>query len=503
MIDSMLNRFWVDDASEKAIISLIETTPGRDALPLLNGMKKGAFAKLERSIDGDNYYQYHLAIQRIYFSALQPEAAYRQMMKARKFPWSDPGFIAFATGTKKFLYDAMELTGQGKIRLQIYPQQAPLPFSMHLEYELDALEMIQIEMFTGTEELRTKIGDHIYTPAITLFALKNTPSAREARFVLDFSLLAIGGAGLVAAKTIPAVVLAAVDIALGAGDMAVNEYRSVIAQSESGKRFLSTWDTVQFLLGVYGLARLLKESPRIFLDLRRLYREYRASKEVAKNPELIRELNQKLKGIVDDRELEQYLDEAGKKRPHADPAHPTEARKTPTLESHGDGKPHITYAERKFLKARAGAQSYILRLSESKNGILDLGKSIEGKRFLDIFHDMNDMFQVLNREIGLVRTRDGKFLMLLGELPSSEGKMYRYTLNKIQDMKDAEIIAHTHIKGASKLSNADYEFLLERGQKSTYLIITEDSVVKHNNIGRVGKRGDSDIESIAKLSSLE
>jgi hypothetical protein len=159
-------------------------------------------------------------------------------------------------------------------------------------------------------------------------------------------------------------------------------------------------------------------------------------------------------------------------------------------------------------RRQAGAQSYILRLSESKNGILDLGKSIEGKRSLDIFHDMNDMFQVLNREIGLVRTRDGKFLMLLGELPSSEGKMYRYTLNKIQDMKDAEIIAHTHIKGASKLSNADYEFLLKRGQQSTFLIISEDSVVLHKNIRSIRKPSgevdfDSDSENIAKLKSLE
>jgi Sec-independent protein translocase protein TatA len=57
----------------------------------------------------------------------------------------------------------------------------------------------------------------------------------------------------------------------------INSFRSDIAKTDAGKKFLRTWDTVNTLIAVYGLTRLVISLPETFRNLRKAYGEFKMS----------------------------------------------------------------------------------------------------------------------------------------------------------------------------------------------------------------------------------
>lgn len=155
-------------------------------------------------------------------------------------------------------------------------------------------------------------------PAINLRSLHRHQFKGELQTTVDMGLLLAGGAGLVGAGARMARIVAAIDLAVAAAAITINDFRHDIEQLDHGPEFLAAWDVVQTLIAAYGVLRIVTRAPAAFGRLRGAFQRFRGS-----SPRLPSETLRRVESEVDD--VLRQADEAdaaaaGRPREGADPA---------------------------------------------------------------------------------------------------------------------------------------------------------------------------------------
>lgn len=290
----------VGNDDEKTIIRLLTSTPSTDRSGLLGALKANESAllkQLDSVIDGEENKLYYVALRNLVFATLTPAEAQASMVNARILPWSDPGLIK-ASYTVRIKYDTVEFTGDGRVHVSYYMNIAFMGMKTQDQYfapdEIIGLRFLSDEDWAGASE-----GEMIFMPAANMLAFEHEQFSRELGLVVDIGLLFAGGMGIVAKGTRLAKAIAVLDTAMAVAAITINSFRSDIAKTESGKTFLRAWDTVNTLIAVYGLARLVVTLPKTFRDLRAAYREFKAAGANEIAPDALSKLDSEAAKLLD------------------------------------------------------------------------------------------------------------------------------------------------------------------------------------------------------------
>lgn len=275
LLDHVSDGYRVDDEDEQTLIRLLATTPAAQAAGVRSQLGAERLQQLDDAIDFAEYRDYHLALRVLFFQSLSPEQAAEQMASAREFPWADPGFI-HALWNKRFYYQEVELHDDGKLHVRYWttwggggmPSEA---------VALDPFEMIAVRFHYPEEYAGAERDQIIYMPAINLRSLYRKQFRQELQTVVDVGLLALGGAGLISAGTRLARAVAALDLALGAADLVIRDFRHEIARSQEGRDFLAAWEIASTLVAIYGVGRAAMEAPQVFQRLRQAWQRLRGT----------------------------------------------------------------------------------------------------------------------------------------------------------------------------------------------------------------------------------
>ncbi len=304
LIEYIADGYIVGGEDEKTLIRLLVNTPQRDLKALLESLKKDnakLYERLESVIGGQENKEYYAALRSMFFQTLSPEDALEKMQNAKIFPWADPGLIK-AAYNRRFYYEVVEITDKGKIRVVYWINVAFIGMKTQ-EQILEPDEIIGLHFYMDEDFANAKKGETLYMPAINLLGFKNEQFGRELSTAVDVGLLFAGGAGLLAKGSRVAKALAVLDTAVSVADITINSFRSDIAATEGGKKFLQSWDIANTMIGIYGLGRVAIEMPHILRNLKKSYQKFKAS-GASNIPD--KDLK-KIEG-----EVENIFDEAGK-----------------------------------------------------------------------------------------------------------------------------------------------------------------------------------------------
>jgi hypothetical protein len=279
LIDYVSGGHRVDNEDERTLIRLLATTPAGQAAAVRNRLGAGRLAQLDAAIDFDEYRDYHTALRSLFFDSLSPEQAAEQMANARVFPWADPGLI-HAMWNVRFYYEEVELHDDGKLHVRYWTNMAAFGTRAQAAV-LDPFEMIAVRFLYPEEYAGAERDQTIYMPAINLRGLHRKQFRDELQTAVDVGLVAAGGAGLVTglmgASGRLARAVAGLDLAMGAADLVIRDFRHEIARSEEGRDFLAAWDIVSTLVAVYGIARVVIEAPQAIARLRQAWQRLRGT----------------------------------------------------------------------------------------------------------------------------------------------------------------------------------------------------------------------------------
>src|SRR5690606_8722335 len=140
-------------------------------------------------------------------------------------------------------YEEVELHDDGKLHVRYWVNLAA--FGMRTEEaQLDPFEMIAVRCLYPEEYARAERDQTMYMPAINLRGLHRHQFRNELQTAVDAGLMVAGGVGLIGAGTRLARAVAALDLAIGAADLVIRDFRHQIAQSDEGRDFLAAWDIV-------------------------------------------------------------------------------------------------------------------------------------------------------------------------------------------------------------------------------------------------------------------
>lgn len=273
LLDHVSDGYGVDDEDEQTLIRLLATTPAAQAASVRSQLGAERLQQLEDTIDFAEYRDYHLALRALFFRSMSPEQAAEQMANAREFPWADPGFI-HALWNKRFYYDEVELHDDGKLHVRYWTTWGGVGIPSEA-VTLDPFEMIAVRFHYPEEYAGAERDQVIYMPAINLRSLHRKQFRQELQTVPDIGLLFLGGAGLAGAVTRLERVVAALELALGAADLVIRDFRHEIARSPEGRDFLAAWDIVSTLVTAYGVARLATQAPAALRRLRSAFARFR------------------------------------------------------------------------------------------------------------------------------------------------------------------------------------------------------------------------------------
>lgn len=278
LIKYIADGYRVGDEDEQTLIRLLTTTPNSDLGGLIAELKKdrsGLLKKLESVIDGEENKAYYAALRNLIFKTMEPEEAQEKMATAKIFPWADPGIIK-AIYKVRFYYETVEYTKEGKIRVEYWVNRAFMGMKT-TEQILEPDEIIGLHFFMDEDFANAKEGETIYMPAANLLAFKNEQFSRELHLAVDVGLLFAGGAGIIAKGSRLAKAIAILDTTLGVAGITINSFRSDIAQSPEGKKFLQLWDTANTLIAIYGIGKIVVRLPETFRNLRKAYQAFKSN----------------------------------------------------------------------------------------------------------------------------------------------------------------------------------------------------------------------------------
>ncbi len=290
--------FVVGDEDEATIIRLIGTVPAEETgalLDRLNSEQAALLQTLEAAINFAEYTEYHQALRTIFFASQSPETLFEKAEDAKVFPWADPGLIE-AMWNVRFHYDPIEFTPEGKLRISYWVIAGPLGLQT-VPTEVDPFELIKVRFYHSEEVEQAEAGETVLMPAVNLLSLYYKQFKQELATTVDVGLLFAGGAGLVTAGSKAQKAIAALDLLLGASDLAIREFRPEISKLDGGKEFLEVWDIVSTLIAIYGVTRILMEVPTAFSKLRQAYGDFKARSQGKLDKKLTDQLDDEMDEI--------------------------------------------------------------------------------------------------------------------------------------------------------------------------------------------------------------
>lgn len=289
---------YINGPAENAVAKLINSTPaGEQAKKLQTWLSlSGLLPVFESSISGENYTAYQSALRLLYFNAMSIEQtaekigeftektnavntnkSYEELAQQDHiFYWLSPGFISqFEYHFHRFNFMDMEINDEGRLTFT-YWHTAMFFTGPETPIDLDPFEMVMVKFITSGESVNAAAGETVYMPAINLLALYNQQWNQEAFATIDVALMFAGGIGLLSKASKMQKLIAALDLALGAAAIVINDYRAKIAETEGGRKFLEAWDTVNGVIAIYGLARTVMAMPQLFRNLKNGYKNFTA-----------------------------------------------------------------------------------------------------------------------------------------------------------------------------------------------------------------------------------
>lgn len=484
LISYIAEGYSVDDEDETTIIRLIATTPSQDTKNLfgsLNADNAKLYKRLEKVIDGEEYRKYHQVLSQKFSETMKPEEALRKVEEVETankiLPWADPGIIR-AMWNHRFYYEEAYINDKGKIHLKGWsctpPAKTILPVCIPFNFTEDLApnELIGVHFYFQEEEVGAPKGKTIYMPAINFLSLYNKQFRQELKLIGDIALLGLGGAGIVGASTKLGKLIAALEFAFGAADLSINEFRSEIAETESGKNFLKVWDKVSFVVGAYGMARVALKLPSLFKGLKDAFVEFKGSKPNLKPGDL-----QKVENSVDDvlKKANAALDESkqtAKAQPEATGTTSGEKPGSPTSETPLSSEEALKAEREKLLETFRKRQQKLQELEKST-------KSLKAPRSWDNFNpehhaefraklrefrgndDLNPTENMSGRE-GQIFTSDKKPFLTLKRWFKKQVGVMKESVRKLKVAGDA-------IEGNPKLKS-DVEVVKIHEQGSDWII---------------------------------
>jgi hypothetical protein len=255
--------FVVGDEDEETIDRLLETTPTSEYATVIGLMaaRKGLFKTLDDAIDGDEYRRYIIALSTMMEGRGTPEEAYKAVQAAPVLPWTSSGFTREkATYTFDWLDDG---------RVQIHRWYGLIGMQMRMpDLELSPTDMVVVRFVYDEPEIYKKAGQTQPMPVAAFIALINANFRRDMWLGIQVALVVSGVGGIAGATTRLGILLATLDVAIGAASIGIDSYRAQIAATERGREFLKYWDIAQYVIAVYGLARVAMHIPQAIRSVR-------------------------------------------------------------------------------------------------------------------------------------------------------------------------------------------------------------------------------------------
>jgi hypothetical protein len=297
MISLIADFVYAGGTSEECIIKLLKATPSGEEKIMLDWLRdEKLLPVLESKVHGDNYKNYQAALRVLYFNSMPIEQVEEKMKGITKkenagkpksvgqwakedhiFYWLSPGlFSQFKYHFHRVNYSDMKFTKEGKLSFDMQHTYIMTDPKEHIE--LEPYEMIAVKFITKPEAMEAPEGEELtYMPAINLYALYNEQWNQEAIAAVDVALLMAGGIGLIAKGSRLAKLVAILDTTLAAAALVINDpvIRNKIAETEQGRKFLEVWDTVNGLIAIYGLAKVVVKLPKILQKLKSVYKEFK------------------------------------------------------------------------------------------------------------------------------------------------------------------------------------------------------------------------------------
>ena len=253
----------VGDEDEETIDRLLETTPSSEYASVIGLMagRKGLFETLDDAIDGDEYRRYIMALSTLIEGMRTPEAAYKAIEAAPVLPWTSSGFsVEKATYTFDWIDDST---------VQIHRWYGLIGAQMRLaDLKMSPTDMVVVRFIYDEPEINKKAGETQPMPVAAFIALIHANFRRDMWLGIQVALLVSGVGGIAGATTRLGVLLATLDVAIGAASIGIDTYRAQIAATERGREFLRVWDVAQYVIAVYGLARVAMHIPQAIRNVR-------------------------------------------------------------------------------------------------------------------------------------------------------------------------------------------------------------------------------------------
>jgi hypothetical protein len=246
---------------------LLETTPAWDdaAVAQLLMASPSLLKALDDAIDGEEYTRYIKALTQILIHARSEDELAADMETAPELAWTGAGFHS-----EKATY-RIEWTDDGRIRIHRWLGA----LGMQMEAAPIVVrpgDLVMVRFVNDEPEADAKAGSFRAMPAAAFVGLVNMQFRRDAWLAVNVGFIVGGVGGVVGGATRLAQLLAALDVAVNAVNIGVDAYRAQIAASgPRGQRFLRAWDTLQMLIVVYGVARVVTRLPQAVRNVRTLW----------------------------------------------------------------------------------------------------------------------------------------------------------------------------------------------------------------------------------------
>lgn len=259
--------FIVGDEDETTIDRLLETTPAWDdgAVAQLLTASPSLLKSLDDAIDGEEYTRYVKALTQILIHARTEQQLEADIESAPELAWTGPGFHPDKATYK------IEWTDDGQIRIRRWLGAIGLQMEA-APVVVRPGDLVVVRFVYDEPEADAKAGSFRAMPAAAFVGLVNMQFRRDAWLAVNVGFIVGGVGGVVGGATRLAQLLAALDVAVNAVNIGVDAYRAQIAASgPRGQRFLRAWDTLQMLIVVYGLARVVARLPQAVRNVRQLW----------------------------------------------------------------------------------------------------------------------------------------------------------------------------------------------------------------------------------------
>ncbi len=274
---------------ESNLLLVLDSTP-KDQLPQLfkslKEYKSTLLIRFHEGMDWGGFDKYSQLMLDLFSEELGPEEMYRILNGEKEgvpqipFEKGDRGDISYTTnfnketGKVEFSYTESWSVKTGKSQpigpivhtpTKNHSQTTKIP-------DLDPLQPVIIKFGGNNAELDKKKGQILVVPAIYLLYIENKEFKswlfNTALTILELGMMASGvGAIMSGALKGIRLAIALAEIAMTTADIIIRTNSNKISSLDGGPEFLEYWNKAQMMIGIYGVAQIIRNAPEIFQNL--------------------------------------------------------------------------------------------------------------------------------------------------------------------------------------------------------------------------------------------